>query len=88
MNQELFSRNAARVLPSLWLYGTHDPFYSVAHSRANFAAFQAAGGRGMFYEYQPPPGRRHGHYILDFPLLWGTAMEVYLIGRGLPAKVP
>jgi dienelactone hydrolase len=88
VNQRLFSRNAARVPPSLWLYGTHDPFYSMAHSRANFAAFEAAGGRGVFYEYQPPPGRLHGHYILHFPILWGAAMERYLTGRGLPAKVP
>jgi hypothetical protein len=60
----------------------------MAHARANFAAFEAAGGRGVFYEHQPPPGRLHGHYILHFPILWCAAMELYLTGRGLPAKVP
>jgi dienelactone hydrolase len=88
VNQELFRRNPARVPPSLWLYGTHDPYYSMAHSRANFAAFEAAGGVGAFHEYQPPPGRSHGHFIIDFPLLWGGTMERYLTGRGLPTKAP
>jgi dienelactone hydrolase len=89
VNQELFNRNATLVPPSLWLYGTHDPFYSMAHSRANFAAFEAAGGRGTFYEYQPPPlPGTHGHDIIYFPFLWGEAMTAYLAGRGLPTKVP
>ena len=30
------------------VYGENDPFYSLAHSRANFDAFQAAGGTGSF----------------------------------------
>lgn len=33
---------------TLWLYGDRDPFYPLAHSRDNFAAFQAAGGQGAF----------------------------------------
>lgn len=89
VNQELFKRKAGRIPPSLWLYGTNDPFYSLAHSRANFAAFEAAGGRGTFYEYQPPPlPRTSGHDIIYFPFLWGDAMVSYLTERGLPTKAP
>lgn len=88
VNQGLFRRNMALAPPSLWLYGTHDPFYSIAHSRANFAAFEAAGGRSTFHEFQPPPGRLHGRLIIYFPVLWGTTMEHYLAERGLPAQVP
>jgi len=41
--------------------------YSFAHSRANFAAFQSAGGRGVFHEL---PAEAGGHY------LWETAGSV------------
>lgn len=89
VNQQLFNRNASLVPPSLWLYGAHDPFYSMAHSRANFAAFEAAGGRGTFYEYQPPPlPHTSGHDIIYFPFLWGDAMASYLAGRRLATKTP
>ena len=38
-----------------WLYGNHDPNYSLDHSRANFAAFQA-GGKGSCFELEVPGG--------------------------------
>ena len=85
INQNLFRRGASFPHPSVWLYGENDPFYRIAHSRANFAAFQTAGGRGTFHEYAPPPGL-NGHQINSAPGLWNAAMETYLIERGLPGR--
>jgi dienelactone hydrolase len=85
INQTLFNRDAPRAPPSLWLYGENDPFYSLAHSRANFAAFQAAGGRGTFYEFRPTPDR-DGHRIIDVPSLWSSTLARYLTSRGLPVN--
>ncbi len=61
INQNLFRRGVS-------LRSSIDPavaartilFYGLAHSRANFAAFKAAGGNGTFHEYAPPSGpQRH-----------------------------
>lgn len=86
INQSLFKRGAAFPLPSIWLYGDNDSFYPLSHSRANFAAFQQAGGQGTFLEYRPPEGMTNGHYISSAPSLWTPALEAYLAERGLPAK--
>lgn len=85
VNQKLFNRDAVYGPSSLWLYGEHDPFYPLAHSRANFAAFETAGGRGTFHEYPPPPGF-NGHQIISVPFLWSATLESYLAAQGLPAK--
>jgi dienelactone hydrolase len=85
INQNLLKRGVAYGQPSIWLYGEGDPFYPLSHTRANFAAFQAAGGKGAFHEYQPPQGL-NGHQISSAPQLWGTTVEAYLTERGLPAK--
>jgi dienelactone hydrolase len=82
INETLFRRGAAFPLPSLWLYGDKDPFYPLSHSRANFAAFTAAGGKGTFHEY-PPPSGTHGHNIPWTPALWEETMITYLGERGL-----
>jgi dienelactone hydrolase len=84
INQELFNRGAAYPAPTLWLYGEGDPFYPLSHSRSNFAAFQAAGGRGAFHDYRPPAGV-NGHGIATVPALWSSTLEAYLGERGLPA---
>src|SRR5262245_43831096 len=55
---------------TLWLYGDADPFYPLSHSRDNFAAFQAAGGKGAFHEFAPPSGAT-GHQIVQHPAVWG-----------------
>lgn len=86
INQSLFKRGVGRGQQSLWLYGDNDNYYSLPHSRANFAAFQAAGGRGMWHDYKPPEGVT-GHQIGTAPQAWTADMEAYLIERGLPAKV-
>lgn len=72
-----FKRAAAFGKPVLWLYGDKDPFYSLRHSRKNFDAFVAAGGKGSFLTYDPPPGQ-NGHAIHAYPALWQAAMDNYL----------
>jgi dienelactone hydrolase len=62
VNQDLFRRGSPSPLPSLWLYGAHDPYYPLDHSRGNFAAFEAAGGKGEFITY-PKPDDMSGHAI-------------------------
>jgi dienelactone hydrolase len=85
INQNLFNRGAAYDQSSIWLYGDKDPFYPLSHSRANFAAFQTAGGKGAFHEYPPPDGL-NGHQISAAPTLWSGALEAYLTASGLPTK--
>lgn len=82
INQTLFRRGAAFPQPMLWLYGDRDRFYSLAHSRSNLAAFQAAGGKGTFNEFTPPDGV-NGHSISGYPALWGDKVATYLAERGL-----
>jgi hypothetical protein len=55
------------------------------HSPANFAAFRAAGGKGVWHDYKPPEGL-NGHQIGTAPQLWTVDMEAYLADRGLSAK--
>jgi len=82
VNPVLFRRGAAYTGMELWLYGDKDPFYSLAHSRKNFDAFVAAGGKARFLTYAPPDGQ-NGHFIFQAPSLWSDAMDAYLqeIGR-------
>ncbi|MFI4998837.1 MAG: alpha/beta hydrolase family protein [Reyranellales bacterium] len=85
VNQSLMTPHAADAPASLWLYGDQDPYYPLASSRANFAAFKAAGGRGTFHDFQPPAGLT-GHEIVWEPALWSATLEAYLGERGLPAR--
>ena len=62
--------------------GDRDRYYSLAHSRTNFAAFQAAGGQGTFLDFTPPEGVM-GHFISGYPALWGDKVATYLAERGL-----
>ena len=85
INQTLFKRGGAFTQPTIWLYGEGDSFYPLSHSRENFAAFQAAGGKGTFNAYTPA-NSMNGHFINSVPALWGNTMEAYLAERGLPSK--
>jgi dienelactone hydrolase len=76
VNQTLFERGARFKRSTLWLYGRHDPFYSISHSRENFAAFQRAGGQGSFLEFDVPGG--YGHGVIDHPQLWSVPIANYL----------
>ena len=86
INQSLLKRGVAWGQPSLWLYGGNDLFYPLEHTRANFAAFQAAGGKGVWHDYKPPEEGLNGHQIGQAPQLWTADMEAYLAERGLPSK--
>jgi dienelactone hydrolase len=76
INGTLFKRGGTFSHPTLWLYGNHDPSYSLNHSRANFAAFQAAGGKGSFFDFGVPGGNGHG--VISSPLLWTDYVDRYL----------
>jgi len=82
INQSLFVRGARYPGETLWLYGDDDAFYPLSHGRANFAAFQNAGGRGSFHELPPEFG---GHYIWRRPDRWGPLVESYLKQLGRPS---
>jgi dienelactone hydrolase len=87
INQGLLKRGVGYPKPSLWLYGERDPFYPLEHSRANFEAFLAAGGKATFHEF-PPPSDGNGHRIGADPALWGAVVEAYLVQQGLPIQRP
>jgi dienelactone hydrolase len=76
VNQLLFVRGASYRRPTIWLYGQHDTFYSITHSRDNFAAFEKAGGLGQFLEFDMPPGQ--GHFVVGRPNLWSGPLDSYL----------
>jgi dienelactone hydrolase len=82
INQSIFVRGARYPGDTIWLYGDDDPFYPLSHSRASFAAFQAAGGRGAFHEL---PSEFGGHYIWRRPDRWAPLVEDYLKRLGLPS---
>jgi dienelactone hydrolase len=81
INQSIFMRGARYPGDTIWLYGDEDLFYSLSHSRANFGAFLAAGGRGEFHELTPEFG---GHYIWRRPDRWAPLVETYLKRLNLP----
>jgi dienelactone hydrolase len=76
VNQALFERGAHYGRPTIWLYGQGDPFYSIAYSRNNFAAFEKAGGQGSFFEFDGPPNP--GHNVYRDPDLWSGPIDKYL----------
>ncbi len=82
INTVTFVRGGAFAGPTVWLYGENDPFYSLAHSRSNHAAFAAAGGRGQLNVFNLGPGQS-GHNVFLFPDRWGPSVETLL--RELPA---
>lgn len=79
VNRSTFAAAGAFAGPTIWLYGENDPFYSVAHSRANFDAFVAAGGRASFHVYSRAPGL-NGHFIINDPALWTPDLAAFLQG--------
>jgi dienelactone hydrolase len=84
VNHSLFERGASYARPTIWLYGQHDTFYSIAHSRDNFAAFEKAGGRGKFLEFEAPAGQ--GHFVFRRPNLWSGPVDSYLKSLAAPAQ--
>jgi dienelactone hydrolase len=85
VNQALFNRGATYPGQSIWLYADSDSYYSLSHSRENFAAFTAAGGKGLFHAFAAPA--ENGHWLPTFPAVWATDVEAYLEHIGLPSRV-
>ena len=83
INRTLFRRGAASPHETLWFYGANDRFYGLPHSRANFAAFHAAGGKGTMHEYTLPGGL-DGHGLSAFVDQWRGAIAGFLEQRSLP----
>jgi hypothetical protein len=77
INTTAFKRGAPFPRPTLWLYGERDPFYYLSHSKANFEAFTAAGGKGRFEAFSVP-GHNAGHGLIAHPGLWGEHVTRYL----------
>ncbi len=84
VNQSLFNRGSAYPGESIWLYAKNDSYYSLSHSRKNYAAFTSAGGKGFFHEYTVPA--KNGHWLPVFPDLWAKDLESYLEHMGLPSR--
>ncbi len=80
LNRGAFAAGAAAPA-SLWLYGENDPFYSVAHSRANYDAFTAAGGRGQWNLLRRADPTASGHLVHTEPALWRALVDDYLAQR-------
>ncbi len=77
VNVSLFTQAAAFKGATLWLYGQRDPYYSIEHSKKNFAAFQAAGGQGVFHVFSLG-FLRNDHQIVRQPEVWQDTMSGYL----------
>jgi dienelactone hydrolase len=86
INRNLLYHGITWGQPSLWLYGDKDLFYPLEDTKANFDAFLAAGGKGVWHDYKPPGEGLNGHQIGQAPQLWTADMEAYLAERGLPSK--
>lgn len=77
INRTLFLDGASFPGPSLWLYGTHDSFYSLSYSRTNFDSFSMAGGLGTFLELTRAPGL-NGHFVINDLELWANSVDTFL----------
>ncbi len=77
VNRQTFVRGGAFRGATAWLYGDSDTFYSLSHSRANFDAFVAAGGRGSFRIYTRAPSL-NGHFIVNDASLWAADLDALL----------
>jgi hypothetical protein len=74
----------ARMVP-VTVDGQRVRLYPLSHSRENFAAFEAAGGKGAFHEF--PPGSA-GHYLRRRHDRWSAIVAAYLKRQGLPSEKP
>lgn len=83
INGASFRRAAAFPGPTLWLYGERDPYYRIAHSQGNFAAFTAAGGKGTFQTLSFGPFR-NDHQIVRSRAIWTEPMARFLNGLNQP----
>ncbi|WP_205964266.1 alpha/beta hydrolase family protein [Ramlibacter agri] len=87
VNTTLFNAGVGFPRDTLWLYGEKDPFYRIAHSRSNFDAFRAAGGKASFHVLPPPDGL-DGHNIYRQPALWASEVDAYFTAIGSGPRPP
>lgn len=74
---------AATDLPTLWLYGDNDPFYSLSHSRSHFDAFVALGGQGIWFGLRRSDPAASGHLVHQEPGLWRGPLDTMLAAARL-----
>lgn len=72
VNPLVFEHGATAGIPTLWLHGSYDQYYSIAHCRGNFDKFRSAGGRGKFV------AAPMGHALMFKPALWHGHVDQYL----------
>ncbi len=77
VNGRFFS-DAARTaaVPMLWLYAERDPYGSASAIRHYRAAFEQSEGQGRFDLFPEIGG--DGHSLVNKPLFWRPAPDVYL----------
>ncbi|MEG1053798.1 MAG: CocE/NonD family hydrolase, partial [Janthinobacterium sp.] len=74
-------------IPSLWLYGANDSFFSPALARRLFNSFTGSGGRAQLLAYGP--FKRDAHLTLgsrDGVAVWLPATERFLRSIGMPVR--
>jgi dienelactone hydrolase len=75
-------------VPVLWHYAENDRYFSPAHVREWFGAFEAAGAPGTLV-MQPPFGR-DGHSLFSAAAgrpIWTAAFDVFMLRAGYPLPV-
>jgi dienelactone hydrolase len=77
VNGALFRQGATFTGPTIWLYGKEDQYYSIDHSRANFTAFESAGGKGTFVVFDVP-GSGNGHALNGYLELWAPHVDSFM----------
>ena len=82
VNSIIFERGAAFGRGTLWLHGSYDQYYRIAHCRSNFERYLAAGGRGSFV------AARGGHILLGNPDLWIPPVNEYMHKIAAAANSP
>lgn len=70
-------------VPSLWLYGENDAFYSAESIRGYAEAFRANGAPVRFQFVKEVP--ENGHWLADHPALWAPTVDSYLQSIGFRA---
>lgn len=72
VNPMLFERGSPGGIPTLWLHGSVDQYYSIGHCRGNFERFVSAGGHGEFV------AAPMGHALMFKSALWRQHVDRYL----------
>lgn len=72
VNPLLFERGATAGIQTLWLHGSYDQYYRIAHCRGNFDRFRSAGGEGKFV------AAPMGHALMFKPALWTQHVDQFL----------